>query len=236
MDQPRSMTRVSNTDDCSQLKPYRRRKILFPNEHGVWGMFAASFILGWLAAPELSWRPLLILPAALGAFLARYPAGIYFKKRRVARAMKISLAFETRWFVIYSLLTAVVSFPLFYPLGWWWLLIFAALAMTALAVNLWAILRRRERTFLVGFTATTGISFLAPAASYAAILRFDREPVVVWVLLVLYYAWRITAIRGIVARKKEKPVDLKAIGKRELLYSFLFVTGIVVAARIFVRP
>src|SRR3989338_3888410 len=176
-----------------EIKRRPRPKILFPNEHGAWGMFAASFILGWLAAPELSWRPLLILPAALGAFFARYPVGIYFKKRRVVRAMKISLALETKWFVIYSLSTAVASFPLFYPLGWWWLLIFAALAMAALAVHLWAILRKKERTFLVEFTATTGITFLAPAASYAAILRFDWEPVAVWGLMVFYYAWRILA-------------------------------------------
>ena len=209
-------------------------KILFPNEHGAWGMFVASFLVGWLAAPELSWRPLLLLPAAVGAFLARYPAGIYFKKRRVARAMKITLHREKKWFLIYSVLTAAAVLPLFYPLGWRWLLPFAGFSIAALVFHLRAVIRRKERTFFVEWSAMAGISVLAPAASYAAVLRLHALSLLTWFLVVLFNTWRIIIVRRRVARKREEPVDFRSVGRREILYSLIFIALIAGIVRIVV--
>lgn len=217
-----------------EIMPRKRPKILFPNEHGAWAMFIIAFLLGWLAAPVFSHRPLLLLPAAIGAFLTRYPLGIYFKKRRVTRALKIPPTYEKKWFLIYSLFTAVVSFPLFYPLGWWWLLLFGAAASLIMALHLSAIIRRKERTFFIEETAVIGLSLLTPAASYAALTHFHPEPLVLWALLVAFNTWRVAVVRGQIARKKERPIDVRGIGKREVCYSSIFLVIVVVLVRLIV--
>lgn len=218
-----------------RYKPLPRPKILFPNEHGAWGMFATAFLLGWLAVPALSWQPLLLLPAAIGAFLTRYPLGLYFKKRRVTRAMKISLTREKKWFWIYGLSTAIVSIPLFYPIGWWWLLIFAGLSSITLAIHLRSIKRKQERTLFSEVTAMVGISFLTPASAYAAIGVFRFDCLVIWILFILFYAQRIVVIRDVVSKNKKgkEVVDLKKVGNRELVYSVAFLALAVGIVRIF---
>ncbi|MBI2083573.1 MAG: YwiC-like family protein [Deltaproteobacteria bacterium] len=208
------------------------RDILLPNEHGAWGMLVTAFLLGWLGAPELSRDPLLLLPAALGGFLTRYPVGIYFKKRRVTRQLGIPLKREKKWFLIYSIFTLLVGLPLLHPLGWWWLLPFTFLATLALALHLTAIIQRKERTLFVEITAMLGISLLAPAAAYAASKQFDWKIFILWILFVLFYTQRIIAIKEKVARRKETGLDIRKVGKRELIYSSLFFLAVILWMRI----
>jgi MFS family permease len=224
---------VSRSDiPLNQVKRIPQPKILFPNEHGAWAMFFTAFLLGWLAAPVLSWRPLFLLPAAIGAFLARYPIGLYFKKRRVTRAMKIPLTREKKWFWIYSLLTLALAIPLFYPLGWWWLLIFAALSTVALIVHLCLVTQRKERSLFSEIIAMIGLSFLMPATSYAALLLFHWQLPIVWGLFILYFIQRIIVVRQKVSQRDLTPVEIKKIGNRELLYSVIFVVIVAVGVRI----
>ncbi|MBI1910001.1 MAG: YwiC-like family protein [Deltaproteobacteria bacterium] len=209
------------------------KKILFPNEHGAWGMLTVAFLIGWLATPDFSLRPWFLVPAALGGFLARYPLGIYFKKKRVARSLQIPLSREKNWFCLYSLFTFLVTIPLFYPLGWFWLLPLVMVSFLSFVGHLVAIVQRKERTFFVEWSAMVGLSTLVPAAAYASILRWSLQPIILWVLFIGYYSWRIGAIRKKVAERREKPVDLRKIGKRELFYSGLFVLAMIIASRIF---
>lgn len=209
------------------------KDILFPNEHGAWGMLITAFLLGWLGAPELSWKPLLLLPASLGAFLTRYPIGIYFKKRRVTRQLGIPLKREKKWFLIYAIFTVGVGLPLFYPLGWWWLLPVLLLAAASLALHLEAITRRKERSLFVEITAMVGISFLAPVAAYAASKQMDWKIFALWILFVLYYAQRILAIKKKVTRRKETGLDIRKVGRQELLYSSVFFLAVILWIRIF---
>ena len=213
-------------------RPIRISRFLIPNEHGAWGMFLTSFCVGWLAAPELSWRPLFLLPAAVGLFFVRYPVGIIFKKRRIARALRIELVREKRSLALYVPLAVLATIPLFYPLGWWWLLPIGAAAAATLALHLRDLVKRRERTFLSEASAMVGLSLLAPTASLAATGIFSWETAAVWIGLVAFYLWRITTVRRKVARKKEEPVDFRAVGWREVVYSSLWAVALIVTARI----
>ncbi|MDO8644022.1 MAG: YwiC-like family protein [bacterium] len=207
-------------------------KVLFPNEHGAWAMLFTAFLLGWLAAPELSWKPLYILPAALGAFLTRYPVGLYFKKRRVTRALKIPLTREKFWFQVYAAFTVLVGFPLFYPLGWWWLLIFLDIAALCLFLHLKAITQKRERTLFVELTAMAGISCLVPATATAAILRMDWEPLFLWLAFLLFFGWRFIVVRKKIRERHAVPIDLRQVGKGELNYSLFFLILLVTLVRV----
>jgi len=207
-------------------------KPLIPNEHGAWGMLATSFLLGWLGAPVLSWKPLLLVPAALGAFMARYPLGLYFKKRRVTRAMQIPLTREKIWFTIFASFTALTGLPLLYPLGWWWLLVYAGIAGAALALHLVSVMRRKERTFWVEWTAMFGIATLGPAASSAASPQWGWQPFTIWGALLAYYTWRIRVVRGLVASQTTHPVDIRRVGTRELTYSLVFLATTVLILRV----
>ncbi len=216
----------------SEIRKLPRPRLLWPNEHGAWGIFATSFLAGWLTAPKLSWGPLLLLPAALGAFLTRYPIGLWFKKRRVTRALSISLSREKRWFWIYGIPTAIVSVPLFYPLKWWWILPFAIISTASFALHIVAIVKKKERSLLVETTAMIGLSCLTPAASFASLGAPHWQPIVIWAVLVIFYLGRIVSVRRKVSRKREEPVDLRTLGKWELLYSLLFLILLVGMTRI----
>ena len=206
-------------------------KILFPNEHGAWAMLFTAFLLGWLAAPEVSWRPLYLFPAAVGAFLTRYPLSLYFKKRRVARTRKISLNQEKKWFLIYALLTLIVFIPLLWPLQWWWLFIFGGLSSIAFMIHLRSIKRREERKLIVEITAMIGISFLVPAASYASLLHWDWTILIVWGFFILFFTQRIVTIRSQLRSDKVQRSDIKKVGIRELAYSAVFLVVVIRIAR-----
>ena len=208
-------------------------RILLPNEHGAWGIFFTAFLLGWLGAPVLSWHPLWLLPAALGAFLARYPLGLYFKKRRVTRALKIPLTREKYWFAIYASFTAVTAAPLFYFFGWWWLLIFAGISGVVLGIHLRSLITRQERSFFVEWTAMFGMASLAPAASFAAAPVMGWNPITVWLMLVAFYTWRIRVVRRLVAARTTLPVDIRRVGTRELNMSICFLIASIIVLRIF---
>ncbi len=217
-----------------EIRRLPRPKLLLPNEHGAWTMLAVAFLAGWLGAPTLSWRPLLLVPAALGAFLVRYPIGIYFKKRRVTRALKIPLTREKNWTIIYGLFAVIAGVPLLYPLGWWWLIPVGVFASGVLTLHLWSIIKRKERTFLVEFSAMLGISILAPTAAQASLHPFRVEPwiFVMWLLLVAFNTWRVQAVRFAIAHKQERPVDIPGIGKREMWFSLFFLVLIVCLSRL----
>ena len=208
------------------------RDILFPNEHGAWAAFFVSFLIGWLAAPVLTLRPLLLLPAAVGAFLARYPIGIYFKKRRVTRQLNIPLIREKRWFIIYSSLTLLVSWPLFWPLGWWELLIFAALSALTLVLHLASMIHRKERSLFVELSAMAGITFLTPAAVFCAELKISVFSLFLWLVVFLFFTFRVLSVRNKIKHRNEKPVDIRQVGRKELLYSLILLVGIVVTCRL----
>ena len=106
--------------------------------------------------------------------------------------------------------------------------------VAALVFHLRAVIRRKERTFFVEWSAMAGISVLAPAASYAAVLRLHALSLLTWFLVVLFNTWRIIIVRRRVARKREEPVDFRSVGRREILYSLIFIALIAGIVRIVV--
>ena len=216
----------------SLLQP-RKLGPLIPNEHGAWGMLTTAFLLGWWATPPFSWRPLYLVPAVVGIFLMRYPVGLYFKKRRVTRAMQISLTREKRWFWIYLVFTVLVALPLFWKLAWWWLWLFVGPSGLIFFLHLQSIQRRQEKSLTAEVTAMLGLALLVPAASYAGLLYLRWDLLSLMGLFVFYYLWRIITIRSIVKDPSRPRTDIKKMGKRELLYSAFFLLIVVGGAHLF---
>lgn len=211
----------------------RKKGLLFPNEHGAWVMLFTAFLIGWLATPAFSWKPLLLLPAAVGAFLARYPLGLYFKKRKMMKALHLSLQHEIKSFVVYGILTLLTAAPLFLIYHWWWLLLFAAFSGLAFIGHLRPLILKKERPLSVELFGMAGMTVMTPAAAYTARSHFNVEPLLLWLLVTLFFGWRVVAVRRQVEHRKEKPVNLKQVGRNELIYSLIFALITVGFAKIF---
>ena len=56
--------------------------IPLPKEHGSWAMFAVPLIIGFAVAAQWQWRSILLIAAALGLFLVRFPIDTLIKTRK----------------------------------------------------------------------------------------------------------------------------------------------------------
>lgn len=61
------------------LKPYFRRIIALPNEHGAWVFLLSPLLIGLFAAGRFTSASALLIVAALAAFLLRQPVSILVK-------------------------------------------------------------------------------------------------------------------------------------------------------------
>ncbi|OQY32278.1 MAG: hypothetical protein B6243_07590 [Anaerolineaceae bacterium 4572_5.2] len=69
-------------------------------EHGSWAMLIIPLLLGTIIAPTWHWRTLLLLAAAVGFFLTRYPLSILVRRRKRDQDKRV---YYLRWTVIYLL-------------------------------------------------------------------------------------------------------------------------------------
>ena len=84
-------------------KPTRWRMPL-PKEHGSWAMFAVPLIIGLAVAAQWQWRSILLIAAALGLFLVRFPIDTLIKTRKRPIADRARLI---RWAVAYGSIATI---------------------------------------------------------------------------------------------------------------------------------
>ncbi len=65
-----------------------------PKEHGSWAMFGIPLIIGFVVAASWQWRSLLLILAALGLYLLRFPIDTVIKTRKRPNADRARLI---RW-------------------------------------------------------------------------------------------------------------------------------------------
>ena len=75
-----------------------------PKEHGSWAMLIVPLLLGMIIAPSWHWRVMILLVAALGFFLLRYPLATLVKTRRRSSTNR---AYLWQWAAIYGGITAL---------------------------------------------------------------------------------------------------------------------------------
>src|SRR5512143_3583902 len=81
-----------------------RLSIPLPKEHGSWAMFAVPLIIGFAVAAQWQWRSILLIIAALGLFLVRFPIDTLIKTRKRPTADR---AWLIRWSIAYISIAAI---------------------------------------------------------------------------------------------------------------------------------
>ena len=104
-----------------QLKPMPHLKPPIPKEHGSWAMFMVPLLLGFIIASTWQWSSLVLIVAALGFFLVRYPLALLVKTRNRKRTNS-DKAHLWRWTLIYGGLTVLSGAWLVLVRQLWWLI------------------------------------------------------------------------------------------------------------------
>src|SRR5512143_2715286 len=82
----------------------KRLSMPLPKEHGSWAMFAVPLIIGFAVAGQWQWRAILMILAALGLFLVRFPIDTLIKTRKRPSADRARLI---RWSIAYGSIAAL---------------------------------------------------------------------------------------------------------------------------------
>jgi hypothetical protein len=156
--------------------------ILFPREHGAWGMLIVSFVSGAILAGPPSWA---IIPAALTVlllFLAREPLVVLGRQALVWKETHSETATARRLLVIYtaalalsgaSLLTAM---PLAYAFG-----IGVPMALL-MALSVLMTVRNRQRAVWLQVLIAGGLNASCLVAWLATHPQLTEKPLWLWAL------------------------------------------------------
>lgn len=163
-----------------------------PREHGSWAMLIVPLLLGQLLAPAWHWRALLLLVAAFGFFLARYPLATLVKLRKRPKADK---GYLWRWAAIYGGVAAVTGLWLVLVEGLGWLIMMGLLGSLLLGFHLWLVSRRKEMSVVGELAGIFGLALGAPMAYYTAGGPLDRTAFILWLINALYFGGTVFYIK-----------------------------------------
>ncbi|GIK41759.1 MAG: hypothetical protein BroJett011_55920 [Chloroflexota bacterium] len=181
-----------------------------PKEHGSWAMLIVPLLLGLVIAPVWHGQALLLLLAALGFFLVRYPLAVLVKTRKRATADKALL---WRWTAIYGGLTILSGGWLVFVQGLWWLALMGLFGGSLLLFHLWLVSRRQELSLLGELAGIVGLALGAPMAYYAASGQLDRVAAILWLVNALYFGGTVFYIKLKVRQQPRLPAP-ERVGER----------------------
>ena len=149
-----------------------RRQIALPQDHGSWVFIASPLLIGLFAGQALGPASLVLIVAAMLAFLIRQPVTMAIKVWS-GRRPRSDLAAAGFWIAVYAVglglaVTALIA------LGAGFVLFLALPAAPIFAWHLVLVSRRAERRQLwVEMLGTGALALAAPAAYWVGIGRYE---------------------------------------------------------------
>jgi hypothetical protein len=173
-----------------------------PKEHGSWAMLTTPLLLGLAVAPGWHWRTIILLTAALGFFLVRFPLATLVKTRRNKRTNR---AYWWQWAGIYGGITTVSGLWLIVAHSLWWLAPMGVIGGGLVLFHLWLITRRQEMSVIGELAGIAGLALGAPMAYYAAVGQLDWVAGMLWLLNALYFGGTVFYIKLKVRQQPKIP-------------------------------
>jgi hypothetical protein len=156
----------------------RARQAALPAEHGAWVFLFSPLAIG-MALGGFRLASLLLVAAALAAFLARQPVTMMVKAFS-GRRPKSELNAAGFWLAIYGLL-GLVSAGALAVLGYGFIVRLALPAVPVFVWHLWLVSRRAERRKAAVEMAGAGVLALAaPAAYWVGLGQYDPTGWLLW--------------------------------------------------------
>lgn len=198
-----------------------RKQYALPAEHGSWIWWLGPLVLGLAAGGHPDLDAVLLLLAALSAFLLRQPATIVVKVIS-GRRPRSDLSPATFWIVGYGLITAIAVWALIAS-GHPQVVILAIPGVPVFAWHLWLVSRRAERGQMgIELVGAGVLALAAPAGYWVAGGTGERVPWILWALTWLQAASSIVFIYMRLEQRKLPEVpparELWRQGRRTLLY------------------
>lgn len=206
----------------------RARQAALPNEHGAWVFLLSPLAIG-LAAGGMRPASLLLVLAALAAFLARQPVTLAVKALSGRRPRR-ELAPAALWLGIYGLVGLAAAGALV-GLGYAYLLWLLLPAVPVFAWHLWLVGRRAERRqMLVEIVASGVLALGAPAAYWVGRGQADPAGWLLWGLAWLQVTGTIlhAYLRLEQRALKQMPTRSESLrmGKGALIYNLVALAGV----------
>lgn len=170
------------------------RHVAVPNEHGSWVFLFSPLLIGLFAGGTFRVGSILLVGAALAAFMLRQPITILVKiiSKRRPRTELPAAAF---WITLYGLIGLSFLAGLM-TMEFEQLLFLAAPALPVFAWHLWLVSRRSERRQPIVEIAGSGVlGLVAPAAFWVGVGHYDPTGWLLWGLtwlqaaVSIYYAY-----------------------------------------------
>lgn len=181
-----------------------------PKEHGSWAMLIVPLLLGLFVAPAWHGRALILLTAALGFFLTRYPLVVLVKTRKRPTADR---AYLWRWAALYGVITVLCGGWLVLMHRLVWLAVIGLFGAGLLLFNLWLVSRRQELSLPGELTGIAGLALGAPMAYYAASGQLDSTAALLGLINFLYFGGTVFYIKLKVRQQPRLPAP-ERVGER----------------------
>jgi hypothetical protein len=177
-----------------------RKHIALPQQHGSWVLWLGPYItglgIGGFLRPGVLWLSI----ASLGAFLALQPLTVLVKALS-GRRTRDDITPALFWLVLYSVLIATGALGLIIT-GNAFVLLLGALALPAVAWQLWLVTRKAERHALWAEVAgTSALALAAPAALWVG-AGFSVMGVWLWLLCALQAGASIAHVYVLLAYRR----------------------------------
>lgn len=170
-----------------------RKHIMLPAEHGAWVFLLSPLAIGLALGGRLTFASLLLVIAALAAFLVRQPVTIIVKALS-GRRPRNELGPAGFWLAVYGFAGVLAVVGMLF-LGDAYILLLSIPAIPVFGWHLWLVSRREERQqILVEMAGGAVLALAAPASYWVGKNQYDPLGWLLWVLTWLQTAGSIIFI------------------------------------------
>ncbi len=164
-----------------------KKHIALPQDHGSWVFILSPLVIGIFSGAVFTSDTLLLVIAAMAAFLLRQPVAILVKvlSSRRPKADQVPALF---WVGLYTFISLAALAGLLFE-SYFFLLYLAVPGILVFAWHLWLVSRRAERRQAgVEIIATGVLSLAAPAAYWVGLGDYEPQGWWLWLLVWLQSA------------------------------------------------
>lgn len=208
------------------MKPYFKKHIALPQDHGSWVFILSPLLVGIFAGGDFTYATFNLIVAAMSAFMIRQPLTVAVKAYS-GRRPKTDLDSARFWVLVYGSISALALLGLILE-GFGYILFLAVPGVPVFAWHLWLVSRRAERRQAgIEVIATGVLSLVAPAAYWVGIREYDSSGWWLWA-----FTWLQSAASIVYAylrlSQRELELDQASVksrserwrmGRRALLYT-----------------
>jgi hypothetical protein len=204
---------------------------IWPKEHGTWAMLLVPWLTGVGVARRLGIDEILLLVAALAAFLAQTQLLNLARLGRAGRGDAADRARLRTWAAVFTGATALAALPLVVLRERTALLGFGALGLALVLVGMVIVRARRDRALPGQIVAAVALPLTAPATYHVALGVVDRAAVALWLLNALFFLGAVLYVRLKIEALARKAAGWPAAQRLRFAAGTLAIdVGILVAA------